>query len=270
MTDLFKQRIDELRAELNRHNYNYYVLNAPTISDKEFDDMLRELQDLERDYPQYFDPLSPTQRVGSDINKAFTQVTHERPMMSLANSYSIEEVEDFLRRAKSGLGGEDCQIVGEMKFDGTSISLTYENGRLVRAVTRGDGVRGDDVTANVMTIKSIPLQLQGTGYPEKFEVRGEILMPWSTFDELNRERAYNEEPLFANPRNAAAGTLKLQNSAEVARRGLDAYIYYLLGDNLPYDNHYDNMMAVRDWGFKVSDAMTVLKSIDAVSDFIGK
>ena len=268
MTDLFKQRIDELRAELNRHNYNYYVLNAPTISDKEFDDLLRELQDLERDYPQYFDPLSPTQRVGSDINKAFTQVIHERPMMSLSNSYSIEEVEDFLRRAKSGLGGENCQIVGEMKFDGTSISLTYENGRLVRAVTRGDGVRGDDVTANVMTIKSIPLQLQGTGFPDKFEVRGEILMPWNTFEELNRERAYNEEPLFANPRNAAAGTLKLQNSAEVARRGLDAYIYYLLGDNLPCDNHYDNMMAVKSWGFKVSDAMTILPSIDAVGEFI--
>ena len=268
MTDLFKQRIDELRAELNRHNYNYYVLNAPTISDKEFDDLLRELEDLERDYPQYFDPLSPTQRVGSDINKAFTQVVHERPMMSLANSYSIEEVEDFLRRAKSGLGGDECQIVGEMKFDGTSISLTYENGRLVRAVTRGDGVRGDDVTANVMTIKSIPLQLQGTGFPDKFEVRGEILMPWSTFEELNRERAYNEEPLFANPRNAAAGTLKLQNSAEVARRGLDAYIYYLLGDNLPCDNHYDNMMAVKSWGFKVSDAMTILPSIDAVREFI--
>ena len=268
MTDLFKQRIDELRAELNRHNYNYYVLNAPTISDKEFDDLLRELQDLERDYPQYFDPLSPTQRVGSDINKAFTQVIHERPMMSLSNSYSIEEVEDFLRRAKSGLGGENCQIVGEMKFDGTSISLTYENGRLVRAVTRGDGVRGDDVTANVMTIKSIPLQLQGTGFPDKFEVRGEILMPWNTFEELNRERAYNEEPLFANPRNAAAGTLKLQNSAEGARRGLDAYIYYLLGDNLPCDNHYDNMMAVKSWGFKVSDAMTILPSIDAVGEFI--
>lgn len=268
MADLFKQRIDELRAELNRHNYNYYVLNAPTISDKEFDDMLRELQELEASYPQYFDPLSPTQRVGSDINKAFTQVAHERPMMSLANSYSIEEVEDFLRRAKSGVGGEECQIVGEMKFDGTSISLTYEKGRLVRAVTRGDGVRGDDVTANVMTIKSIPLQLQGTGYPERFEVRGEILMPWSTFEELNRERAYNEEPLFANPRNAAAGTLKLQNSAEVARRGLDAYIYYLLGDNLPHDNHYDNMLAVREWGFKVSDAMTILPSIDAVGEFI--
>lgn len=268
MTDLFKQRIDELRAELNRHNYNYYVLNAPTISDKEFDDLLRDLQDLERDYPQYFDPLSPTQRVGSDINKAFSQVVHERPMMSLSNSYSIEEVEDFLRRVKSGLGGEDCQIVGEMKFDGTSISLTYENGRLVRAVTRGDGVRGDDVTANVMTIKSIPLQLQGSGFPDKFEVRGEILMPWSTFEELNRERAYNEEPLFANPRNAAAGTLKLQNSAEVARRGLDAYIYYLLGDNLPCNNHYDNMMAVKSWGFKVSDAMTILPSIDAVGEFI--
>lgn len=268
MADLFKQRIDELRAELNRHNYNYYVLNAPTISDKEFDDLLRELQELEAAYPQYFDPLSPTQRVGSDINKAFTQVAHERPMMSLANSYSIEEVEDFLRRAKSGLGGEECQIVGEMKFDGTSISLTYENGRLVRAVTRGDGVRGDDVTANVMTIKSIPLQLQGSGYPERFEVRGEILMPWSTFEELNRERAYNEEPLFANPRNAAAGTLKLQNSAEVARRGLDAYIYYLLGDNLPHDNHYDNMLAVREWGFKVSSAMTILPSIDAVGEFI--
>lgn len=268
MADLFKQRIDELRAELNRHNYNYYVLNAPTISDKKFDDLLRELQELEAAYPQYFDPLSPTQRVGSDINKAFTQVAHERPMMSLANSYSIEEVEDFLRRAKSGLGGEECQIVGEMKFDGTSISLTYENGRLVRAVTRGDGVRGDDVTANVMTIKSIPLQLQGSGYPERFEVRGEILMPWSTFEELNRERAYNEEPLFANPRNAAAGTLKLQNSAEVARRGLDAYIYYLLGDNLPHDNHYDNMLAVREWGFKVSSAMTILPSIDAVGEFI--
>lgn len=268
MADLFKQRIDELRAELNRHNYNYYVLNAPTISDKEFDDLLRELQELEAAYPQYFDPLSPTQRVGSDINKAFTQVAHERPMMSLANSYSIEEVEVFLRRAKSGLGGEECQIVGEMKFDGTSISLTYENGRLVRAVTRGDGVRGDDVTANVMTIKSIPLQLQGSGYPERFEVRGEILMPWSTFEELNRERAYNEEPLFANPRNAAAGTLKLQNSAEVARRGLDAYIYYLLGDNLPHDNHYDNMLAVREWGFKVSSAMTILPSIDAVGEFI--
>lgn len=269
MADIFKQRIDELRSELNRHNYNYYVLNAPTISDKEFDDKLRELQDLENAHPEYFDPYSPTQRVGSDINKAFTQITHERPMMSLGNSYSIDEVEDFLRRAKNGLNGEGCQIVGEMKFDGTSISLTYEKGRLVRAVTRGDGVRGDDVTQNVLTIKSIPLQLQpGGNYPDKFEVRGEILMPWKVFDKLNEERAYNEEPLFANPRNAASGTLKLQNSAEVARRNLDAYFYYLLGDNLPYDNHYDNMMAVKSWGFKVSEAMTILPSIDAVSDFI--
>lgn len=269
MADIFKQRIDDLRSELNRHNYNYYVLNAPTISDKEFDDKLRELQDLEDAHPEYSDPYSPTQRVGSDINKAFTQITHERPMMSLGNSYSIDEVEDFLRRAKNGLNGEDCQIVGEMKFDGTSISLTYEHGRLVRAVTRGDGVRGDDVTQNVLTIKSIPLQLQpGGNYPDKFEVRGEILMPWKVFDALNEERAYNEEPLFANPRNAASGTLKLQNSAEVARRNLDAYFYYLLGDNLPYDNHYDNMMAVKSWGFKVSEAMTKLPSIDAVSDFI--
>lgn len=269
MADIFKQRIDDLRSELNRHNYNYYVLNAPTISDKEFDDKLRELQDLEDAHPEYSDPYSPTQRVGSDINKAFTQITHERPMMSLGNSYSIDEVEDFLRRAKNGLNGEDCQIVGEMKFDGTSISLTYEHGRLVRAVTRGDGVRGDDVTQNVLTIKSIPLQLQpGGNYPDKFEVRGEILMPWKVFDALNEERAYNEEPLFANPRNAASGTLKLQNSAEVARRNLDAYFYYLLGDNLPYDNHYDNMMAAKSWGFKVSEAMTKLPSIDAVSDFI--
>lgn len=268
MTDIFKQRIDELRQELNRHNYNYYVLNSPEISDKEFDDLMRELQSLEEAHPEYYDSYSPTQRVGSDINTAFTQVAHERPMMSLSNSYSIAEVEDFLRRAKNGLNGESCEIVGEMKFDGTSISLSYENGRLTRAVTRGDGVRGDDVTANVMTIKSIPLLLQGTGYPDKFEVRGEILMPWKSFEELNKERAYNEEPLFANPRNAAAGTLKLQNSAEVARRGLDAYIYYLLGDNLPFDNHYENMMAVKKWGFKVSEAMTILPSIDAVSDFI--
>ena len=231
--DIFEQRIKELRAELERHNHSYYVLNSPTISDQEYDEMMRELQDLERDNPQYFDPLSPTQRVGSDLSQGFTQVAHERPMQSLGNSYSIEEVQDFLRRAKDGLGGEPVQIVGELKYDGTSISLTYEQGRLVRAVTRGDGVRGDDVTANVLTIKSIPLQLLPGNWPEKFEVRGEILLPWASFEKLNQERAYNEEPLFANPRNAAAGTLKLQNSAEVARRGLDAYFYFVLGDNLP-------------------------------------
>ena len=265
--DIFEQRIKELRAELERHNHSYYVLNSPTISDQEYDEMMRELQDLERDNPQYFDPLSPTQRVGSDLSQGFTQVAHERPMQSLSNSYSIEEVQDFLRRAKDGLGGEPVQIVGELKYDGTSISLTYEQGRLVRAVTRGDGVRGDDVTANVLTIKSIPLQLLPGNWPEKFEVRGEILLPWASFEKLNQERAYNEEPLFANPRNAAAGTLKLQNSAEVARRGLDAYFYFVLGNNLPGDTHYDRMQAVKSWGFKVAQ-MTLLPSIDAVKDFI--
>ncbi len=260
-------KIKALRDDLNKHNYNYYVLNRPTISDQEFDAEMRELQDLEKANPQFFDPYSPTQRVGSDLSQGFKQVTHERPMQSLANSYSIEEVQDFLRRAKEGLGGEPVQIVGEMKYDGTSISVTYEHGRLVRAVTRGDGVHGDDVTANVITIKSVPLQLQPGDWPDKFEVRGEILLPWKNFERLNRERQYNEEPLFANPRNAAAGTLKMQNSAEVARRGLDAYFYFLLGDNLPYDTHYERMEAVKRWGFKTAQ-MTILPSIDAVKDFI--
>ena len=266
--DLFEQRIKELREIINRHNHSYYVLNAPTVSDQEFDALLRELQDLERDYPQYQDPLSPTQRVGSDISKGFTQVRHERPMMSLSNSYSIEEVQDFLRRAQDGLGGEASEIVGEMKYDGTSISVTYEHGRLVRAVTRGDGVQGDDVTANVITIKSVPLEITGVeDLPDKFEVRGEILLPWHSFEKLNAERQFNEEPLFANPRNAAAGTLKLQNSAEVARRGLDAIFYFLLGDNLPFETHYDSLMALKRWGFKTGE-MTILPSIDAVKDFI--
>ena len=267
--DLFEQRIKELREIINTHNRNYYVLNAPTISDQEFDSLLRELQELERDYPQYQDPLSPTQRVGSDITKGFSQVRHERPMMSLSNSYSIEEVQDFLRRAQDGLGGEASEIVGEMKYDGTSISVTYEHGRLLRAVTRGDGVQGDDVTANVITIKSVPLEITGVDdLPDKFEVRGEIVLPWKSFDKLNEERQFNEEPLFANPRNAAAGTLKLQNSAEVARRGLDAVFYFLLGDNLPFTTHYDSIMALKRWGFKTGE-MTVLPSIDAVKDFIG-
>ena len=266
--DLFKQRINELREQLNKHNHNYYVLNAPTISDQEFDSLMRELQDLEQAYPQYADPLSPTQRVGSDISKAFTQVRHERPMMSLANSYNIGEVEDFLRRAQDGLGGEACEIVGEMKYDGTSISVTYDHGRLVRAVTRGDGTQGDDVTANVITIKTVPLELpHDADVPEHFEVRGEILLPWASFDRLNEEREKNEEPLFANPRNAAAGTLKLQNSAEVARRGLDAYFYFLLGDNLPFATHAQSIEALKKWGFKTGE-MTVLKSIDGVREFI--
>ena len=263
-----KEKIEQLRAEINQHNDNYYIHNNPTISDKRFDELLKELQTLEDKHPEFYDAFSPTQRVGSDITKGFQQVVHERPMLSLGNSYSIEEVEDFLRRAQNGLNGEHCQIVGEMKFDGTSISLTYENGRLVRAVTRGDGTRGDDVTNNIITIKSIPLQLQGNDYPASFEVRGEVLLPWENFEKLNKEREFNEEPLFANPRNAAAGTLKLQKSSEVARRGLDAYFYFLLGDNLPFDNHYDNMMEVKKWGFKVAGQMTILNSIDDVHRFI--
>ena len=239
---------------------------------------MHELEDLEKAHPEFADPLSPTLRVGSDISQGFKQVLHERPMQSLGNSYSIEEVQDFLRRAKDGLGGEPVQIVGEMKYDGTSISCTYEHGRLVRAVTRGDGVRGDDVTANVITIKSVPLQLQPGDWPDKFEVRGEILLPWASFERLNKEREFNEEPLFANPRNAAAGTLKMQNSAEVARRGLDAYFYFLLGDQLEasapglfnendFSTHTGRMEALKKWGFKVAEH-SVLDSIDAVKDFI--
>lgn len=277
MTDI-EAKIKQLRDELNRHNYNYYVLNQPTIGDMEFDFKMHELEDLEKAHPEFTDPLSPTQRVGSDISQGFKQVLHERPMQSLGNSYSIEEVQDFLRRAKDGLGGEPVQIVGEMKYDGTSISCTYEHGRLVRAVTRGDGVRGDDVTANVITIKSVPLQLQPGDWPDKFEVRGEILLPWASFERLNKEREFNEEPLFANPRNAAAGTLKMQNSAEVARRGLDAYFYFLLGDQLEasapglfnendFSTHTGRMEALKKWGFKVAEH-SVLDSIDAVKDFI--
>ena len=277
MTDI-EAKIKQLRDELNRHNYNYYVLNQPTIGDMEFDFKMHELEDLEKAHPEFADPLSPTQRVGSDISQGFKQVLHERPMQSLGNSYSIEEVQDFLRRAKDGLGGEPVQIVGEMKYDGTSISCTYEHGRLVRAVTRGDGVRGDDVTANVITIKSVPLQLQPGDWPDKFEVRGEILLPWASFERLNKEREFNEEPLFANPRNAAAGTLKMQNSAEVARRGLDAYFYFLLGDQLEasspglfsendFSTHTGRMEALKKWGFKVAEH-TILDSIDAVNDFI--
>ncbi len=263
-----KEQIEQLRRVLNEHNYNYYVLNSPTINDKEFDEMLRKLQDLEAAHPEFYDPYSPTQRVGSDITQGFKQVVHERPMLSLGNSYSIEEVEDFLRRAQNGLGGEKSEIVGELKFDGTSISLTYEHGRLVRAVTRGDGTQGDDVTNNIVTIRSIPLQLNPGNWPDKFEVRGEVLLPWANFEQLNRERQFNEEPLFANPRNAAAGTLKLQKSSEVARRGLDAVFYFLLGESLPYPDHYRNMKAVGEWGLKVSPQMTVLHSIDEVHKFI--
>ena len=238
-----KEHIESLRQQINQHNHNYYVNNAPVISDQEFDMLLKELESLEKEHSEYDDPYSPTHRVGSDLTKGFRQIVHERPMLSLGNTYSVGEVEEFVSRCRDGLPGQQVEIVGEMKFDGTSISLLYEHGRLVRAVTRGDGEKGDDVTENVITIKSIPLQLTGNDYPERFEIRGEILLPWKEFDRLNQERAFNEEPLFANPRNAAAGSIKMQNSAEVARRGLDAYFYYLIGDNLPYDTHYDNLQA---------------------------
>lgn len=266
--DSIKNRIEELRRLLNEYNHQYYVLNAPTVSDKEFDFLLKELEALEATRPDLADPLSPTQRVGSDLSKGFSQIKHIYPMLSLANTYSVEEVDDFVKRVKKEIVNEECVLVGEMKFDGTSISLIYEHGRLVRAVTRGDGEQGDDVTANVKTIRSIPMQLQGEGWPDKFEIRGEIVLPWKAFDRLNAEREFNEEPLFANPRNAASGTLKLLNPKEVSRRGLDAYFYYLLGENLPCDTHYANMMEARKWGFKVSDAMTRLLTIDDVDRYI--
>lgn len=262
-----KEKIDQLRIQLHQHNYNYYVLNAPEISDKEFDDLMRELQTLEQEHPEYKDENSPTMRVGSDINKNFTQVAHKYPMLSLSNTYSENEVTDFYDRVRKALN-EDFEICCEMKYDGTSISLTYENGKLIRAVTRGDGEKGDDVTDNVKTIRSIPLILHGNNYPDVFEIRGEILMPWEVFEELNQEKEAREEPLFANPRNAASGTLKLQNSAIVASRKLDAYLYYLLGDNLPTDGHYENLQEATKWGFKISPLMRKCQTLQEVFDFI--
>ena len=262
-----KERIDQLRTDLHRHNYNYYVLNTPEISDKEFDDMMRELQDLEKEHPEYQDENSPTMRVGSDLNKNFTQVTHKYPMLSLGNTYSENEVTDFYDRVKKALN-EDFEICCELKYDGTSISLTYENGKLVCAVTRGDGEKGDDVTDNVKTIRTIPLVLHGNNYPEHFEIRGEILMPWEVFEELNREKEAREEPLFANPRNAASGTLKLQNSAIVASRKLDAYLYYLLGEELPCDGHYENLQTAAGWGFKISEHTKKTHSLEEVFEYI--
>ena len=261
------ERIYQLRDELHRHNYNYYVLNAPEIGDQEFDFLMRELQDLEAKHPECMDEHSPTMRVGSDLNKNFTQVTHKYPMLSLANTYSEAEVADFYNRVKKDLN-EDFEVCCEMKFDGTSISLTYEEGKLVRAVTRGDGTQGDDVTDNVKTIRSVPLVLHGDGFPREFEIRGEVLMPWQVFEQLNIEREAKEESLFANPRNAASGTLKLQNSSVVASRKLDAYLYYLLGEELPYDGHYENMQEAARWGFKVSDIMRKCSTLQEVIDFI--
>lgn len=263
-----KERILQLRRELHEHNYKYYVLNQPEISDQEFDFMMHELQDLEAKHPELADPNSPTQRVGSDLNHEFKQVTHKYPMLSLANTYNEQDVADWYDSVKRGLGGEDFEVCCEMKYDGLSISLTYIDGKLVRGVTRGDGVHGDDVTENVKTIRCIPLVLPGTGYPREFEIRGEILMPWKVFERLNAEREAAEEPLFANPRNAASGTLKSQNSALVASRQLDSYLYYLLGDDMPCDGHYENLMEARRWGFKISEGMKKVKTLQDIYDYI--
>lgn len=262
-----KDKIKALREALEQHNYNYYVLSAPTISDREFDEMMKELQVLEESHPEYADPHSPTQRVGSDLSKEFEQVVHKYPMLSLGNTYSEDEVKDFYERIARDLN-EPFEIVAELKYDGTSISLTYEDGRLVRAVTRGDGTRGDDVTANVKTIRSVPLKLMGDRYPATFEIRGEILLPWAEFDRLNKEREEQEEPLFANPRNAASGTLKQQNPAVVAARKLDAYFYYLLGEELPAETHFDNLEAARSWGFKIPNVIRVCNSLEDIYGYI--
>lgn len=264
---MVKDKIKALREALEQHNYNYYVLSAPTISDREFDEMMKELQVLEEAHPEYADPHSPTQRVGSDLSKEFEQVVHKYPMLSLGNTYSEDEVKDFYERIARDLN-EPFEIVAELKYDGTSISLTYEDGRLVRAVTRGDGTCGDDVTGNVKTIRSVPLKLMGDRYPATFEIRGEILLPWAEFDRLNKEREEQEEPLFANPRNAASGTLKQQNPAVVAARKLDAYFYYLLGEELPAETHFDNLEAARSWGFKIPNVIRVCNSLEDIYDYI--
>lgn len=263
-----RQRIIQLRKELHEHNYKYYVLNSPDISDFEFDTLMHELQDLEARHPDMADPNSPSQRVGSDLNQEFTQVEHKYPMLSLANTYSHQDVREWYESVKRGLGGDDFEVCCEMKYDGLSISLTYVDGKLVRGVTRGDGVRGDDVTANVKTIRCIPLVLPGTGYPHEFEIRGEILMPWKVFERLNAEREAAEEPLFANPRNAASGTLKSQNSRLVASRQLDSYLYYLLGEELPSDGHYENLQAAASWGFKISQGMKKVKTLEEIYAYI--
>lgn len=263
-----KQRILQLRKELNEHNYKYYVLNRPSISDQDFDFMMHELQELEARHPEMADPDSPTQRVGSDISTEFRQVTHKYPMLSLANTYNEQDVADFYNSVKKGLNGEDFEICCEMKYDGLSISLTYVDGRLTQGVTRGDGVHGDDVTANVRTIRSIPLVLKDGDWPHEFEIRGEILMPWKVFEKLNAEREAAEEPLFANPRNAASGTLKSLNPAVVASRKLDAYLYYLLGDGIGGDGHFENLMRAKQWGFKISEGMRKVKTLEEIYDFI--
>ncbi|WP_300887031.1 NAD-dependent DNA ligase LigA [uncultured Alistipes sp.] len=263
---MIRERIEELRRQLHRHNRKYYVENAPEISDFEFDALMRELAELEREHPEYADPDSPTVRVGSDITSEFRSVRHRFPMLSLGNTYSPDELHEFVARIEREVG--PTEYVCELKFDGTAISLTYEHGRLVRAVTRGDGTQGDDVTANVRTIRSVPLRLDGDDWPDYFEIRGEILMPYASFDRLNAEREAAGEALFANPRNAAAGTLKLQASAEVARRGLDCVLYQMAGDALPYDSHWENLRKAREWGFRISDAMRICRDTARIDEYI--
>ena len=262
-------RIYFLRAELHRLNHNYYINNVSEIPDQEFDALMHELIDLEARHPEVFDPNSPTQRVGSDLSNEFETVVHKRPMLSLANTYNRQEVAEFYERVRQGLQGEEFEICCELKFDGLSISLHYEHGKLIRAVTRGDGVQGDDVTANVRTIRSVPLVLpEGAGWPDEFEIRGEVLMPWASFDALNAERERREEPLFANPRNAASGTLKSKQATVVAERRLDAYLYYLLGDSVPCDGHYENLQAARSWGFQISRDMRKVKTLEEIYEYI--
>lgn len=272
---LAQQRINELSAQLEQHNYNYYVLDAPSISDREFDLLLEKLIALEKEHPDLLLATSPSQRVGGTVTKTFATVKHKYPMLSLSNSYSTEDMVDFDRRVQEGLGfqGKDLfsegtvQYVCELKFDGLSIGLTYRNGELEQAVTRGDGVQGDDVTTNARTIKSIPLKLKGD-YPELFEIRGEIFLPRKSFERINREREELGEPALANPRNAASGTMKMQDSSVVASRHLDCYLYHLLGEQVPHATHFDNLMAARSWGFKVSDHTRLLNSMDEVLEYI--
>ena len=263
-----RERIKALRKELHNHNYRYYVQNQPIISDQQFDLLMKELQDLEARHPELHDANSPTQRVGSDLNQQFQQVAHIHPMLSLANTYSQEDVTAWYNQVAKGLEGETFEVCCEMKFDGLSISLTYEDGSLVRAVTRGDGAVGDDVTANVRTINSIPLQLSGEGYMKAFEIRGEILLPWENFQRLNAEREDTGETPFANPRNAASGTLKSQNSRIVAERGLDAYLYSIIGEDLPSDSHIENLEKARSWGFKIFAGMRKVDSLQEIFNFI--
>ena len=266
-----QDRILQLRKELHEHNHRYYVLNQPVISDQDFDFLMHELQELEARHPEMDDPNSPTQRVGSDLNQEFHQVTHRYPMLSLANTYNEQEVSEWYASVKKLLAGEPFEVCCELKYDGLSISLTYEKGRLIQGVTRGDGVHGDDVTANVKTIRSIPLVLQQQTeipYPDNFEIRGEILMPWEVFQRLNEEREEIGEQLFANPRNAASGTLKSQKSELVASRQLDAYLYYMLGEQLPAEGHFENLEVARSWGFKISEGMRKAATLDDIFDYI--